>query len=206
MRASGTPFPLRWQTQFSYFQQENTSASFSAHRWIINSIYDPDSSGVGGQPRFFGILLGASGILSTNVQPYRAFRVNACKIEVEIFNAQGPNGVIATINLHRNSAEGPATIYEARTRLNSVSQMLSGTSTVTKLEMYAKMKTLFGVKDLDDASYNGGYSANPARDYYATVSVGSLDGVTATDCTITTKLVYYVDLLDRNTETYSPSV
>lgn len=62
---------------------QGTAGLPAVHVFRLNSLFDPDLTGVGHQPRYHDALLGATG--STSI--YHRYRVHACEWDIRVVNA-----------------------------------------------------------------------------------------------------------------------
>ena len=85
LSAPGTPFPTRCKARLRYTSYVNLdlgAAAVLAQHIRCNSIYDPDATGIGGQPRGF----------DQYAQLYDQYTVNASSVKAWIVNATNGTG------------------------------------------------------------------------------------------------------------------
>lgn len=166
-----------------------------------NSMYDPDSSGLGSQPRWYDTYLGANG----GSQPYRTCTVLGSKITVTIFQdptLTGTSGSVAGVVFISPTAGGattaPSSLKEVQERAfvrwRNVGNANSSKPLV--LKHFAKTKALFqGVNPLmapDDFQHP--YNNNPASQWFWNVGIVNViegTGINLFSCWITTRIKYY---------------
>lgn len=199
----GSPFPREMVTQFTYAQQFTITSTVGApYTYLIsaNSLFDPDVTSTGTQPRFFDTLVGAS---STSA-PYRSYRVFGSKIHVEAIdvtdsiNARGYVGV----GLFTSNQTGPSTLAELRARKDYVSKYIgiyTGGKELLKISRYGDMKTLFGIKDMkDDEETASAYNSSPAKAGRWGITYIPFDESTTNTIRVMLTIKYFVQLFDRN--------
>ena len=75
----GGPFPRVKRAVLQYTQElqlNPATGTYSSNTWSVNSLYDPDYTGTGGQPRYRDTLLGAPGANA----PYKYYVVHGAHI------------------------------------------------------------------------------------------------------------------------------
>lgn len=97
------PFPIRRNVTFKYTMYDNltaSSAGTSSQVINLNSLYDPDSSGVGAQPRFYDELVSAT--------MYSRYQVQRVGYNVTFVN-KATNDCIVGLALRDSSFTSPTT-------------------------------------------------------------------------------------------------
>lgn len=132
-----------------------------------NSLFDPDESGVGSQPKYFDTYCGAPG----GTAPYNRYNVLASKITIDIM----PNPTLAsTSNLMefglvplRNVATIMPfqNITDMSERPYVKTRILGNTNSqsYTRMSYFCKTKQLFSGQNVNDIDFSAGYGANPAN-------------------------------------------
>lgn len=166
---------------YSDYRAITASGSQGEYVYRLNSCFDPDATGVGGQPDGFDFWKSS----------YQIYRVVASDVEVT-FNAQnGSNSGLGSFAPSTSSAN----VLNAE-EIGGLSHARVGSFTGAKpLVLRSRYHTgqLFGMSDesvLADTEYGALISANPTKQQYLHVCVETANG--ATDVTmIRVKITYY---------------
>lgn len=173
--------------------QRFTTATIDSIVLRGNSIFDPDFSGVGGQP------MGHDQWSAF----YRRYRVNGSKVEVSV-NGNGttesgfiivPSNTNTTFTSHQAAREAAYALVGqlGRTDTNS-SQMYEHYMTSAKMKGAAKDIVMY------DSDLNAGFGSNPVIGWYwHLVMYDARGGVNTVNFTVSYKITYYVELFDRET-------
>lgn len=164
-----------------------------------NDIFDPDYTGVGGQPKYFDSMLGATG----GAAPYSKFRVHASKIKLVVYpysNNTQSDVVVSVLAQTGTTAQGPTDLEDFYTlpyiKTRNVAQV--GSYKPTTLTHRCKTKWLYGVTDLDSPDFAGGYNASPGNRSLWSVNAISLDSGAVTYVNIVVVIKYYVEYFNMN--------
>jgi len=172
--------------------------SYSSNTWSANSLYDPDVSGAGNQPRYFDTLFGAG---ATNA-PYNHYLVKGCKAE-GLFRNSSDFPVMIAMGFLPASASVPPDGNTAREMSNVVTAWLGSKnsgSSIGQLNMYRRIGDVLGVKDVeDDAELRSAYNNNPTNRCYVFTAVYNTDGAATGSVLCNARLVYYSQALNLNT-------
>lgn len=193
-----TPFPPVFWTALTYSKAMPARAQttpgvpyFESFR--ANSLFDPEVSIGGKQPRYYDSLCGPF----DGTAPYRFYRVHASKIEATVWPTQSSvgSGNLTVALIPRRSTvaiassveemwERPYTKYTTQTQTQS-----TGPRRVSNM---VKMKYILGHKDLQDASGSAArYDANPNEEVHWDVLICGIDGSTLAGATIMVKITYF---------------
>jgi len=208
-----SPFPRELVTQVTYAENIQITATTGApnnYLFSTNGLYDSNISGTGAQARFFDTLCGGTG---TNA-PYYNYRVSASKITVEAIPDGGTGGGDTVnmrgymgIGLFNTTTTGPSSLAEMKMRQDYRTRFIgywSGGTDFGKLTRYAKMKSVFNIKDIkDDNDLVGDYTANPSKQARWCLTFIPADETTTARLRFLVKIVYYVTFFDRNDVTDS---
>lgn len=159
----GAPMPDRFNTSLIYSDTitiDPAAGALGSHLFRLNSLYDPDFTGIGHQPRGFDQMMAF----------YQKYRVYGCKIDVCCL---GP-GVSALNNgkwavLVQGSSTGflwsQYALEEHASRISPVYQGSNGVETdKARFSGMVWLKHLYQCKDLeDDTTAEGTASSDPAR-------------------------------------------
>ncbi len=199
-KAALTIFPDIKNVVFTY-GEENIFASpaggVAVQVFRANSLFDPNFTGVGNQPRYFDTLCGAT----AGTAPYHNYAVHACKIDCYIRNRSNSH-LIAAVSVSTASTLPPATIQEARERSDTIVRTvapLGSGGPFAKLVMYAKMSKILGMKDImDNAGAKADYNANAVDEVKYSISVFNPDSGITEGSTVSTRLTFYAKLFELN--------
>lgn len=164
MRPSSTlhgPLSNRFKTTLTYVDNLTMNpavGSAASHLFSCNSLFDPDVTGVGHQPRGFDQMM----------QLYKHYHVIGSKIEVQISPSDtGINpGLIFGIANRESSVASETSIIEYIEQGNCIYRNLymGGGALLPKFIMKWKPSTLNAVKNvLDEGSLSGTVSSSPTK-------------------------------------------
>lgn len=165
-------FPRRMFTTFKYgedFTLTNAAANLPvSYAFRANSMFDPNLTGLGAQPRYYDTLLGADG----GSAPYGRYVVLAAKITATVFarsdsvlNNKLWNAWFSIRALHTNSAPTSKEEMMEGTFMKRMPICNNQTGMPRRLTFYIPLKKLYGCKDVTDDlnNYGAGYNGNPAE-------------------------------------------
>lgn len=159
------------------------SASQADYVYRANSIFDPDSTGVGGNPDGYEQLKTL----------YSRYRVMAVEVEAEAFaNQTDGNGGILVVGPSETSASYASA--EEVAGLRGAKSAMFTTDQVAKVRALYHIGWLLGYSDeamLGNSNVEAAVSANPAFQQYIHVAIETNGGAT-NSTVIFTKLTYYV--------------
>jgi len=201
-----SPFPpnlfttFTWSTNFTLTQ--GTTDIPDSYVFRLNSLWDPDQTGVGAKPRYMDTLLGAN---DTDA-PYRQYRVHSAKITATFWpTAVGvQQSGYAAVGV-RNGGTSPSSLKEMRERPYYKCKPIYPTATARpiKISNYVKVKNLLGNKDLaDNEDTLANYNANPAALINGDVSICNV-GSSTTQQFVEIQIKYYAQLITLNDVTDS---
>jgi hypothetical protein len=163
------PFPPQLRTTLTFAQSttESISASgfFKVRSFRINGPYDPDLTGVGGQPKYYDTLLGADG---TKI-PYSSYCVLNAKISVRVLALQEDVASLAEVVIYahddsRNQITASEVFREMPNAIVRTVGIPSSTRGLVEFAMDVDVASLSGIRDLLDSSdMRSLYSTIPSR-------------------------------------------
>lgn len=183
-----TPFPDRLLCKLRYSEQLqlNPAALTTYYQFKINSIYDPNSTGIGGQPLYRDEL----------ATLYNRYRVHRCDWRVTISNLNTP----ANFCVYPHNDSAGAGFEAAQDNTNAKSGVVSAMTTGNGVEVVRggiDLAKLLG-EDLTDDRDQAVMSANPSNIATLTVYAESLDQATnLSSLNVSVLLTYSVELFDR---------
>ncbi len=189
---------MRWTQDFS---MTTAAGSSTVQDMRLTSLYDPNFTGAGTQPKYFDTLCGASG----STAPYGQYRVLKSYYRVQFMNGsststtgfygfvqpfiQNPVSSAATIAYTLDSAN-LAYVIGGPSGNQSSNQGISGVVDIAKF---------VGVKDIkDDEDLLAAYNANPALNVFLRVGVRAQDDTTVFTLRVLVTLCYDVEFLSLN--------
>lgn len=208
---SSIGFPQRMFKTFTY-TGENMKLSQSLtsipaiQTFRGNSMYDPDFTGVGSQPRWYDTLVGGN----DTAAPYNQCTVLASKITICIWQdptltgTSGSTAGIVSVLPRSGTSTPPSTIKEmqerAFVRWKNVGNANSHSPLV--LKSYCKTKALYtGFTPLANADFTSSYNGNPSRQWYwdiQCVNIITGTGINLFSCYFTARIKYYCMLSQLN--------
>lgn len=193
---------LHYGHSFGISAPATSTTAASPPRYCLNSLFDPDNTGVGHQPMQYDQLTGI----------YRKYLVHACKVDLEFSNPSG-DALYVGYNVWNNSggtATQPASSLDLgnlteRRNAKMVPIVNSGNQT-RKMSIYVPMATLMGVPRVvyksDRGQYAAAYNANPAVLAFLEILALDPNGGT-TGCTVRMNFTYYAELYEMVPQTQS---
>ena len=110
----GSPFGRSLRTEITFAENREipvTAGVPYTYLYSINSLYDPNVTGTGNQPRFFDTLCGSNG----GAAPYQQYRVYASKIEVTFIPTGSDSVTMRGLRRHRSlQHDGHRTVLSVR--------------------------------------------------------------------------------------------
>lgn len=162
---------------------------FAVHNFRANSIFDPDQSGIGGQP------LGRDQWNDF----YQRYQVMASGITVKFIQDQNHG---ANSNLCVAASDGVGVILntlEAQEQPYAKGRVLALTSTKpVTIKNYLTTKRKFGYKDItQEDNLQATMGNNPSEQWYWVVNAGNMTTPTQLSIDANVEVVYYVRMFDR---------
>lgn len=189
-------FPQKMKVKMDYQDDFSTNlASFESQSFRGNSIFDPDSTGVGHQPYLH----------DTWALIYSKYKVTGCKIWVtavidENTNAGRAESMILSLGAFKLITDTPTTIFKAQELPNTKTIYYSaGTAKTVSMFKSSKQMLPTGHDDLQSAAFFG---ANPSVTWFFNI-VGDTHSGTGVPKTWHVKLRYFVELSSPITQAQS---
>lgn len=196
-QATGVPDVLR--TKLKYCEQyliQSAALSYGAQIMSGNSAYDPDTTGVGHQPRGF----------DQWSQFYRKYRVYGSAIKVQFYSDQQSAAGLTNVWVMPVTEEPTAVSYGISSLNENPNAKTSalvpyiGKGT-TFISHYMTTKKIFGEKLINEDSYEGltgnfTVGKSPTNQWYWTVGGQTVTGAEV-KFHVTITITYYLELFDR---------
>lgn len=150
----------------------------------LNSIFDPDYTGVGTQPPYRDQLAAW----------YYNYRVTGAKFELDCSYGTGTTSVVI-VNSDQNGA-APSDMPGEMAQEGAVAKLVAPYDAHQKWKQYFSIADVFGVDKADiltDPAYSALMTANPANTAFVQMSAVQVSGVAATTLAYMGKLTYYVE-------------
>lgn len=184
----GIPNTVNCKHDYFFIFNFSSGATASTNIMRLNSLWDPDQSGVGAQPYYRDELAAL----------YNKYCVYGCKVKATYaidsgisctvgFKAQNDTSVLTNANLALERPEAKTVIINP------------GQRTITQTKYYA-MNQLFGVRRstiLDENDYKATANTNPANEQYLQIFAQPSDNFTASVGRIVLRMTFYTKWSDR---------
>lgn len=197
------PFAPRFKTRLIYSHTGDITASslntVSVYEFNLNSVFDPDRTGVGHQPQQYDQLTGL----------YNNYIVKACRLDLEFTNPTA-DGIYVGYNLAGRPNQqalsavdtvSGQTIDVTRERLNCIMKPFNNSGSQTlKFGIYIPIHSLMGISPKlysdNPELYGRDIANNPLSQAIVEVCAWSSIGATAITCTYNMRLTYYTEFYD----------
>lgn len=182
--AVGMPNSLKVNHVYSEAVYHNPATYTVGYVWRINSLFDPNSTGTGGQPALYDNMAAL----------YRRYRVYAVKISTQFFNTTADSVICSIMYQGHSSAASysdPNTYFpegKSSNKVITLDRVSTGGANKT-LTAYFNLAKLEGPEVLTDDDYAGA-GANPTWPLYASINMQSVAGGNVTVYTRTTLTFY----------------
>lgn len=188
------PDRLRVQMRYCHYLTLNGAVSEASNTFRALSIFDPDFSGIGGQP--YGH--------DSYANLYERYRVKRVKMDAFFQNLSTTAPTAVCLTAHETLASPPVTYQVAvenpTSTMTIIGQRVDGSPTQGKLSL--GWFSPEGFKGDPGAKYDQDYQAlfgnNPAKDFGLTVFVRNMTGASSVEVRFIIILTYDVELFDRS--------
>lgn len=171
------PFPSVRKVRFKYTEYGNlapTSAAVGEYQFRANSMFDPNLTGTGDQPRWFDQMCTAT--------LYNSFQVDSIQYKVTFIN-KGASDAICAVRFANNSNfpdGGPTTesLFHAGEFPRTTVRTILATGQDRSRTTFSGSQSLWPIlakSKIDyrtNSNYSGGYAANPDSTAYMLIYVG----------------------------------
>lgn len=188
-----TGLPDRMFVKLTYAEtiRLTSGSQFDNHVFSGNSINDPNTSGVGHQPKG----------MDQWGQFYSRYMVHASKITCRFTptnsNATGNQNIYLLPTLDSLTLPGWTSIQEDKFGKASIVGPYVGQG-IRYLKDYMSTKKLYGdVNGLEQNDYGASFSFDPPRPWFWIVGAETQDGSALANCDVAVVITYYVELYQR---------
>jgi len=195
LSAPGTPFPTRCKAQLRYTSYANLNpviGSVNLQYVRCNGIYDPDASGVGGQPRGF----------DQYAQLYDQYTVNNARLKIWVASSNsatyGTDKVLAGISIVDGVTTTPA-IDNCADRPYTTFKLINSTAAASDQMITSNWNRAKRFpKDQTYQSLSAQIAANPAEEEFFQIWLYSAYFPLASSCSVTVQyeVVYDVEFYE----------
>lgn len=179
--------------RYTDFYQALVSASSTAAKdYRLNSLYDPDTTAIGGQPYYFDQWSAM----------YERYRVYGCKIEITASCASSTSNLyhpILALSTWATSAPGWSTMANMLNAKGVTYKPLIPGEKGARIVRYVDLRKLAAVSKNQydtDMNYAALVAANPAQSLAANVSIFNNDGGSSVAIQWYVRLTFYAKMFD----------
>lgn len=189
VKSVGQPHKVVLKLRYTDLRQVSVAASArDARTWNLNSMYDPDESGTGGQPYLHDQYSAL----------YQRYRVFGCKVLMRCVcaststNMYFPHAVLVPFvggspswSSTENAMQAPYAVWKT----------FIPNQTIATFKKYYSIASLFGVTKRhvrDEDSFSADTASNPTNRAYVQIYVDNNDGTNAVSLQCEISLTYYV--------------
>lgn len=166
-----------------------------------NSMYDPDVTQVGNQPKYFDSFCGAA----DGTAPYRSYRVLASKIKVTFMpdpTLTSANNLMTAFVLPIDSGGGysPINIIDVMERPYCKYAVLgnTGASFMKSISMFCKSRSIFGTVDPTDDEFAGDWNTDPTRKWQWYIGLQNIQPSGVSKALVRVQIKYYCQFFNLN--------
>lgn len=194
----GVTFPDRLRASLRYYDTVNLAGgvpSPNAQVFLMNSLYDPDSTGTGHQPEGYDQLTAI----------YLKYLVVEFEYHLQIYNlATAPTKWAICMSETDISSRTVDQLAEQKYVDSGFIGRADGGDCLIQRSGRMKLSKLMGQRILDsDTSMYANYNASPSDGAFFIIKVASLDGSSNANCYVHCEFIYHASFKDRNDPTAS---
>lgn len=170
-----------------------------------NSMFDPDLTGTGSQPKYFDTFLGAPD--GTTNAPYGAYAILASKITIDVFPDPTLTSANNVFRVYVIPLRGGATTTNIPVNWTDVAERPyirykdfgnTGANNKGRLKSYCKTKSLFSGMTIQDNDFVAAYNANPTNVWRWCVGIINTQPAGLPSCILSVKITYYAQFSNLN--------
>lgn len=183
-------WPKRYKARLRYKETVTlgavTTDVFNGTNWSFTSIYDPYTSGIGGNPKGYTDL----------AANYRHYIVDKCHMIVE-FNLVGAGQMLVCLTKNEDTTLTNLTVRDDRLNDERTQYRILNTySPIARLSATYDKKKVYGT--VKDDELTAAFTANPVEQYYGIVgTINHQPGAAQTSVVTTVTLIYDVTCLEK---------
>lgn len=174
---------LTYSTDFT-FATTGATTQVMSH----NSLYDPDVTGTGHQPRGFDQLAAL----------YKRYYVYAARLDLQVLN-NGSAPCVVVINAVAQNTGALSTVSYAAENPDTDFGIVSPLTEPLKLSMYRTSDQLFGIRTALEANFQPQVTTNPNLRSYFKIGMDSMPTANAYDLSMLVKITYFCRFDERQT-------
>ncbi len=188
-----TGFPDQTRVKLVYediYTLTTVSNPYSTYTWRGNSVFDPDSSGGGHQPRYF----------DTYASVYNKYKVYNSSIMIEMINGSPQSGALFSIVPMTSVVSGTTWPYVSELPRAKTSEIMPVSSRYPfNLSHKATTTEINGLRpgQINDEDYGSAVTTNPTQIWYWNLYVQSIDNLATIGVSFRVRLVYDTLFYDR---------
>lgn len=188
LSANRSLIPNRFVTKLVYESGNigtTTTTSLGTYQFRCNSLYDPDYTSTGHQPRGFNELEAL----------YTNYKVYGVKVELLADTSTANETGIIAMGYHSSTANNITSINDILEDRQTIQKLVTSDRPL-RIKSYLSMAKIFSRSKKDyqaERDYGAGVGANPTKHGTINVFWQNLDGVTSTAFTIRVRLTYFCE-------------
>lgn len=193
-RAIGLPKSIFAKLRYTDFRQASVAASGSDTReYRMNSLFDPDLTGVGGQPYYH----------DQYSAMFQRYRVYGCSVELRVSCSSATANMyhpVVSLTSYCDTSPGWGTFTNAMNAKRSVFRSIIPGQNIVVLKKYYNLRSLAGVtkQEYNVAEvYQALISSNPSRPIIASFTFQNNDGSNAVTYSYWLRMTFYVKYFDN---------
>lgn len=209
LKVPSVPFPRTKIVKLPYSELISLSedaAGYGSYTWLANSLYDPNFTGTGHQPRYYDELVGPVALT-----PYNAYTVIGCWYTFIFTNTSVVQHIVGVKHsqiLESSPVDGVARICEDPACRWKTIAVEGGGASIVKIRGFinlARMNAMKNWRNLMADNTSGAQStASPTRVHYIKAQVQAVDNqIHSAAIQVHVKLNYLAVLSDRRLPTKS---
>lgn len=184
--STGLPSSVLIKHKYFYTNSPTSTTTAWTNLMRLNSLYDPDATGVGAQPYYRDQMAAL----------YASYRVYAVKVTLTMVSESG------TIAFGMKAQPDTSTLATANLgfeRPLTKTAIIANGQRSFKMTKYFDLPSLFGVSKqaYEDEDFSAAVNTNPARQYYLQIFSQHLDGTTSAVGRLMVQMTYYSKWFDR---------
>lgn len=168
----------------------STNAFVTDHNWLMNSVYDPDSTGGGGQPKYHDQM----------TLLYKYYIVTGVKVKLTGCVNSASTGACNFVMFPDTAIYGPDSQRNVMDKNRTVSRVINHDKPIFKLNKFYKMHDILGITAQhykSDNQYRASVGGNPPFSVFLTTGCCSFNGAAIASVDYSISFTFYVKYFDR---------